>query len=254
MRADGCCDAAPYGGVEKRLGDPRVQQVPFHMRIGIHTGYCNVGNFGSREQRMDYTSIIGGAVNLAARLQQAGEADGIPLEPQDPTRWCGRVRSAGACTLCWSRVSRGRSAVARCKASWPTQLQIPLFHRKAQPARPATPVSTSGLRGRRATRRYVRCRIALATPQEAGIVSRSTALGIGRRCSLSMTRRSNLAPVSSPLKDLYGQGRRERREGPRIVSGPHAPDVILLDIMMPEMTVTRSRKRFASGRRRATFR
>ncbi|MCP4383799.1 MAG: adenylate/guanylate cyclase domain-containing protein [Hyphomicrobiales bacterium] len=40
---------------------------PFRMRIGINTGYCNVGNFGS-DQRMDYT-ILGGEVNLAARLE-----------------------------------------------------------------------------------------------------------------------------------------------------------------------------------------
>jgi len=38
---------------------------PFHLRIGINTGYCTVGNFGS-EDRMDYT-IIGSAVNLTAR-------------------------------------------------------------------------------------------------------------------------------------------------------------------------------------------
>lgn len=50
---------------------------PFHMRVGIHTGFCNVGNFGSA-RRMDYT-IIGGAVNLAARLQQMGDPDGIML-------------------------------------------------------------------------------------------------------------------------------------------------------------------------------
>lgn len=48
---------------------------PFHMRIGISTGYCNVGNFGSPD-RMDYT-IIGSPVNLAARLENAAEPDGI---------------------------------------------------------------------------------------------------------------------------------------------------------------------------------
>lgn len=48
---------------------------PFRMRIGINTGYCNVGNFGS-DQRMDYT-IIGGEVNLAARLEGNADPDGI---------------------------------------------------------------------------------------------------------------------------------------------------------------------------------
>jgi adenylate cyclase len=40
---------------------------PFRVRMGINTGYCNVGNFGSSE-RMDYT-ILGAEANLAARLQ-----------------------------------------------------------------------------------------------------------------------------------------------------------------------------------------
>ena len=48
---------------------------PLQSRMGINTGYCTVGNFGS-EDRLDYT-IIGGAVNLAARLETAAESGEI---------------------------------------------------------------------------------------------------------------------------------------------------------------------------------
>ena len=50
---------------------------PFVIRIGINTGYCNVGNFGS-EQRLSYT-IIGGEVNIAQRLESQAEPGGILL-------------------------------------------------------------------------------------------------------------------------------------------------------------------------------
>src|ERR1700687_3942966 len=48
---------------------------PFKARMGINSGYCNVGNFGSSD-RMDYT-IIGAEANLAARLQSIAEPGGI---------------------------------------------------------------------------------------------------------------------------------------------------------------------------------
>jgi class 3 adenylate cyclase len=50
---------------------------PFRISMGITTGFCTVGNFGSRD-RMDYT-IIGNEVNLAARLQSATEPGSILL-------------------------------------------------------------------------------------------------------------------------------------------------------------------------------
>ena len=45
------------------------------VRMGITTGYCTVGNFGS-EHRLDYT-VLGSPVNLAARLQTRAEPDTI---------------------------------------------------------------------------------------------------------------------------------------------------------------------------------
>ena len=44
---------------------------PFQVRMGINTGYCNVGNFGS-DQRLTYT-IIGGEVNVAQRLESSAD-------------------------------------------------------------------------------------------------------------------------------------------------------------------------------------
>ncbi|MBF0481581.1 MAG: adenylate/guanylate cyclase domain-containing protein [Desulfovibrionaceae bacterium] len=67
--------------MQRRMAELETQwlakgiQNPLRMRIGINTGYCNVGNFGSTE-RMDYT-IIGGEVNLAARLEASADPGGI---------------------------------------------------------------------------------------------------------------------------------------------------------------------------------
>ena len=58
----------------------RGVQKPLHVRMGINTGYCTVGNFGS-EDRLDYT-IVGGQVNAAARLEAAADSDQILISHQ----------------------------------------------------------------------------------------------------------------------------------------------------------------------------
>ncbi len=53
------------------------------VRMGIATGYCTVGNFGS-DQRLDYT-VLGSPVNLAARLQGLAEPTRILLDQSTHT-------------------------------------------------------------------------------------------------------------------------------------------------------------------------
>ena len=62
---------ATLQGYWKKNGVPNNLQV----RMGIATGYCTVGNFGS-DQRLDYT-VLGSPVNLAARLQGLAAPDSI---------------------------------------------------------------------------------------------------------------------------------------------------------------------------------
>jgi adenylate cyclase len=69
--------------MQRRLADlqdiwrEKGYKKPFRQRIGINTGYCNVGNFGS-DFRMNYT-IIGPEVNIAARLEQTADTSGIMM-------------------------------------------------------------------------------------------------------------------------------------------------------------------------------
>ncbi len=69
--------------MQRRIGELNAKwrsqgtEKPFRVRMGINTGFCNVGNFGSAD-RMDYT-IIGAEANLAARLQSIAEPGQIIL-------------------------------------------------------------------------------------------------------------------------------------------------------------------------------
>jgi len=55
------------GKLRKKLHDKGIHY-SFQVRIGINSGYCTLGNFGS-EERMDYTPV-GSNVNIAARLEK----------------------------------------------------------------------------------------------------------------------------------------------------------------------------------------
>ena len=67
--------------MQKRVGELAQEwknagiATPLRCRIGVHTGYCTVGNFGS-DDRMDYT-MVGGTVNLASRLEHEAAPGGV---------------------------------------------------------------------------------------------------------------------------------------------------------------------------------
>lgn len=75
--------------MQKRLGELSAAWADHGLteelkcRIGIATGFCTVGNFGS-EDRMDYT-IIGGSVNLASRLENAAAPGSILISGETHT-------------------------------------------------------------------------------------------------------------------------------------------------------------------------
>jgi class 3 adenylate cyclase/CheY-like chemotaxis protein len=69
----------------------RARELKIDIRIGINSGKCTVGNFGS-DERMEYT-ILGKVVNAAARLEQHSEPGRILVSEST----CGRIEAEIRC-------------------------------------------------------------------------------------------------------------------------------------------------------------
>jgi class 3 adenylate cyclase len=106
--AQACLDMAI--AMQRRLAElnrearHRGIEHPFQARMGINTGYCNVGNFGSHD-RMDYT-IIGAEANLAARLQSIAEPGGIVVSYETYALVRDRVRATPLAPITLKGISR----------------------------------------------------------------------------------------------------------------------------------------------------
>ncbi len=103
----------------------RGTPLALRVRIGIASGYCTVGSFGCL-QRMDYT-IIGGAVNLASRLEGLAGEDQILLAPGT---WA-LVRDVFACRRIGRWVPKGFPAaievfeLLECERQEPIAVAVP---------------------------------------------------------------------------------------------------------------------------------
>ena len=71
----------------------RADEAPIAMRIGIHTGAVIAGTFGT-DERHDFT-VVGDAVNVAARLQESCKDVGVDLLMSEVTARAVEVSAAG---------------------------------------------------------------------------------------------------------------------------------------------------------------
>ncbi|MEC8442605.1 MAG: adenylate/guanylate cyclase domain-containing protein [Pseudomonadota bacterium] len=93
--------------LRQRWADQGIS-APLQIRMGISTGYCTVGNFGT-ESRMDYT-IIGKEVNLASRLETEASPGEILISQDTYTLVKDRIECS----------SRGKAVVKGFRDAIPT--------------------------------------------------------------------------------------------------------------------------------------